>query len=234
MYDPILQVTGLHAGYGDTQVLFGVEFTLKRGEIATLLGRNGAGKTTVLRALMGLVAVDSGAIHLNGHNIAGAKPETIARAGLAFCPEDRGIYARLTVEENLEIAVQTGENPLTTGQIFDMFPNLNARRTSYGNQLSGGEQQMLAIGRTLRTGAPVLLLDEPTEGLAPAIVQEIGRLLQQARERGLSVLLVEQNFRFAARLADQHFVMNKGMVIKPLTAPQLAQNETRVRALLGL
>lgn len=234
MPDSILKVDGLYAGYADTRVLFGSSFEVGQGELVTLLGRNGVGKTTTLKALLGLVPPDAGSVHLNGKSIAGKRPEAIARAGMAYCPEDRGIYSRLTVEENLEISARVRSDAMSTDEVFDFFPNLRERRQASGAQLSGGEQQMLAIGRTLRTGASVVLLDEPTEGLAPAIVQSIADMLRQMKARGVAVLIVEQNFRFAASVADRHYVMELGAIAEHFHTHELEANEARINSLLGI
>ena len=213
MVEALLQVKGLHAWYGESHILHGVEFEVRKGEVVTLLGRNGAGKTTTLKSVMGMVGRREGAIVFDGKPIGGLPSNQVARLGIAFCPEERGIFASLNVEENLLLPPKVREGGLGTAQIFELFPNLQERLASQGTKLSGGEQQMLAIGRILRTGARLLLLDEPTEGLAPVIVQQIGRTLARLKQEGFTILLVEQNFRFAATVADRHYVMENGRVV---------------------
>jgi branched-chain amino acid transport system ATP-binding protein len=226
---PSLQVDGLKAWYGESQALHGMSFEVGRGEVVTLLGRNGAGKTTTLRSIMGLLRKKTGSIRFEGEDIAGRLPEAIARRGIAYCPEERGIFASLTVEENLFLPPVVAEGGMSVDDIYALFPNIAERRTSQGTKLSGGEQQMLAIARILRTGATLLLLDEPTEGLAPVIVQQIGAVIRKLKERGFTVLLVEQNFRFAARLADRHYVVEHGHVIDTLPASDVAANLERIQ-----
>ena len=219
-----LEVAGLNAWYGESQALHGMSFEVGRGEVVTLLGRNGAGKTTTLRSIMGLLRKKTGTIRFEGEDVAGRLPEAIARRGIAYCPEERGIFASLTVEENLFLPPVIAEGGMAIDDIYALFPNIAERRTSQGTKLSGGEQQMLAIARILRTGATLLLLDEPTEGLAPVIVQQIGAVIRKLKERGFTVLLVEQNFRFASRLADRHYVVEHGKVIDTLAASDVAAN----------
>jgi branched-chain amino acid transport system ATP-binding protein len=226
---PSLTVVGLNAWYGESQALHGMGFEVGRGEVVTLLGRNGAGKTTTLRSIMGLLRKKTGTIRFEGEDIAGRLPEAIARRGIAYCPEERGIFASLTVEENLLLPPVVAEGGMSVDDIYALFPNIAERRTSQGTKLSGGEQQMLAIARILRTGATLLLLDEPTEGLAPVIVQQIGAVIRKLKERGFTVLLVEQNFRFAAKLADRHYVVEHGHVIDTLTASDVAANLERIQ-----
>ena len=226
---PSLKVAGLDAWYGESQALHGMGFEVGRGEVVTLLGRNGAGKTTTLRAIMGLLRKKTGTIRFEGEDIAGRLPEAIARRGIAYCPEERGIFASLTVEENLFLPPVVAEGGMSIDDIYALFPNIAERRTSQGTKLSGGEQQMLAIARILRTGATLLLLDEPTEGLAPVIVQQIGAVIRKLKERGFTVLLVEQNFRFAAKLADRHYVVEHGHVIDTLSASDVAANLERIQ-----
>ncbi len=226
---PSLQVDGLKAWYGESQALHGMSFEVGRGEVVTLLGRNGAGKTTTLRSIMGLLRKKTGSIRFEGEDIAGRLPEAIARRGIAYCPEERGIFASLTVEENLFLPPVVAEGGMSVDDIYALFPNIAERRTSQGTKLSGGEQQMLAIARILRTGATLLLLDEPTEGLAPVIVQQIGAVIRKLKERGFTVLLVEQNFRFAAKLADRHYVVEHGHVIDTLPASDVAANLERIQ-----
>ncbi len=226
---PSLKVAGLNAWYGESQALHGMGFEVGRGEVVTLLGRNGAGKTTTLRSVMGLLRKKTGTIRFEGEDIAGRLPEAIARRGIAYCPEERGIFASLTVEENLFLPPVIAEGGMAIDDIYALFPNIAERRTSQGTKLSGGEQQMLAIARILRTGATLLLLDEPTEGLAPVIVQQIGAVIRKLKERGFTVLLVEQNFRFAAKLADRHYVVEHGRVIDALSASDVAANLERIQ-----
>jgi len=226
---PSLKVAGLDAWYGESQALHGMGFEVGRGEVVTLLGRNGAGKTTTLRSIMGLLRKKTGTIRFEGEDIAGRLPEAIARRGIAYCPEERGIFASLTVEENLFLPPVVAEGGMSIDDIYALFPNIAERRTSQGTKLSGGEQQMLAIARILRTGATLLLLDEPTEGLAPVIVQQIGAVIRKLKERGFTVLLVEQNFRFAAKLADRHYVVEHGHVIDTLSASDVAANLERIQ-----
>src|SRR5437868_8770365 len=213
---PLLEVTGLHAWYGESHVLHGMDFTIEEGEVATLLGRNGAGKTTTLRAIMGILGQRTGSVRFRGAELIGLPSNRIARLGIAYCPEERGIFASLDVEENLMLppAVRTGG--MGVDEIYAIFPNLRDRRRSQGTKLSGGEQQMLAIGRILRTGASLLLLDEPTEGLAPVIVQQIGDLIRTLKADGMTILLVEQNVRFATGVADRHHIVVHGTVAQTL------------------
>ncbi|CAG0953442.1 MAG: ABC transporter ATP-binding protein [Rhizobiaceae bacterium] len=226
---PSLKVADLNAWYGESQALHGMGLEVGRGEVVTLLGRNGAGKTTTLRSIMGLLRRKTGTIRFEGEDIAGRLPEAIARRGIAYCPEERGIFASLTVEENLLLPPVIAEGGMSVDDIYALFPNIAERRTSQGTKLSGGEQQMLAIARILRTGATLLLLDEPTEGLAPVIVQQIGAVIRKLKERGFTVLLVEQNFRFAAKLADRHYVVEHGHVIDTLSASDVAANLERIQ-----
>jgi branched-chain amino acid transport system ATP-binding protein len=209
----MLTVRGLHAWYGESHILHGVDFEVRAGEVVTLLGRNGAGKTTTLRAIMGIVPRREGSIVFEGEETVNVPSNRIARRGIAYCPEERGIFSSLNVLENLMLPPVVREGGLTVDQIFELFPNLKERRASQGTKLSGGEQQMLAIGRILRTGARLLLLDEPTEGLAPVIVQQIGRTISRLKEQGFTILLVEQNFRFAATVADRHYVIEHGRAV---------------------
>ena len=203
----LLSVSGLNAWYGESHILHGVAFEVPRGEVVTLLGRNGAGKTTTLKSALGMVARRTGSVRFDGVETIAMHSDRIARLGLAFCPEERGIFASLNVQENLLLPPVVRPGGLTEAQVFELFPNLKERLMSQGTKLSGGEQQMLAIGRILRTGARLLLLDEPTEGLAPVIVQQIGNTIARLKAEGFTILLVEQNFRFAARVADRHYIM---------------------------
>jgi branched-chain amino acid transport system ATP-binding protein len=227
-----LRVEDLHGWYGESKALHGMRFEVRRGEVVTLLGRNGAGKTTTLRAIMGLLRRKSGEIRFKDENLCGRMPEYVARRGIAYCPEERGIFSSLSVEENLILPPKISEGGMSLDDIFDLFPNLAERRRSQGTKLSGGEQQMLAIARILRTGSNFLLLDEPTEGLAPVIVKQIGAVIRKLKERGFTVLLVEQNFRFAAKLADRHYVVEHGKVIDTLEAADIEKNLDRIQSYL--
>ena len=232
--DVLLDVAGLHAWYGELHILHGVDFIVGGGEVVTLLGRNGAGKTTTLKSIMGMIDKRIGSITFGGTQLVGLRSNRIARLGIAICPEERGIFASLNVEENLLLPPTVREGGLTKQQVFELFPNLRERLGSRGTNLSGGEQQMLAIGRILRTGARLLLLDEPTEGLAPVIVQQIGRTLRTLKATGFTILLVEQNFRFAATVADRHYVIEHGRVIDMIANDQLAASMTKLSAYLGV
>jgi len=232
--DLLLSVTGLSAWYGESHVLHGVDFEISEGEVITLLGRNGAGKTTTLKAVMGIVQNRSGSVRFRGKELVRLPSEKIARMGLAFCPEERGIFSSLDVEENLLLPPRIGGGGLTLAQVFDLFPNLEQRRSSQGSKLSGGEQQMLAIGRILRTGARLLLLDEPTEGLAPVLVQKIGHVVRQLKAAGFTILLVEQNFRFAATIADRHYVMENGRIVDMIPNAALGANMRKLHEYLGV
>ena len=231
---PLLRVAELNAWYGESHVLHGVEFEVRQGEVVTLLGRNGAGKTTTLKSVMGIVPRRAGTILFEGHETIGYASNRIARLGIAYCPEERGIFASLNVEENLLLPPQVRPGGLSVDQIFGLFPNLKERLHSQGTKLSGGEQQMLAIGRILRTGARLLLLDEPTEGLAPVIVQQIGRTIERLKAEGFTILLVEQNFRFAATVADRHYVMEHGRVVDMIPNAELAANMAKLHDYLGV
>ncbi|HVL75277.1 MAG TPA: ABC transporter ATP-binding protein [Noviherbaspirillum sp.] len=234
MHKPLLSIQQLRAWYGPSQALHGVSLDVREGELVTLLGRNGAGKTTLLKAIMGMVGRVEGSIRYRGFELVGDAPHHIARAGIGYCPDDRGIYASLTVRENLLLPPVVSEGGMSEEEIFQLFPNLAERANSPGTKLSGGEQQMLAIARILRTGARLLLLDEPTEGLAPVIVQRIGELLQQLKARGYTILLVEQNVEFAAELADRHYLIETGRVAAEYDALTLAHDFDRVAARLGV
>jgi branched-chain amino acid transport system ATP-binding protein len=234
MAEPMLKVEGLEAWYGESHVLHGVGIEIREGEVVTLLGRNGAGKTTTLRAIMGLVPRRAGSIRFEGREIVAARSDAIARAGIAYCPEERGIFASLTVTENLFLPPVIRPGGMTVTEIHTLFPNLQERARSPGTKLSGGEQQMLAIGRILRTGARLLLLDEPSEGLAPVIVQQIGRTIRELKARGFTVLLVEQNFRFAQTVADRHYVMEHGQVVDMVANEDLATSLDRLHEYLGV
>jgi len=229
----MLAVEGLEAWYGESHVLHGISFEVREGEVVTLVGRNGAGKTTTLKAVMGMVR-RKGSIRFRGQDISAWRSDQVARAGIAFCPEERGIFASLTVQENLLLPPEIAPGGLSLDEIFALFPNLKERLRSQGTKLSGGEQQMLAIGRILRTGARLLLLDEPTEGLAPVIVQQIGRTIEALKARGFTILLVEQNFRFAARLADRHYVVEHGRVVDMVAREDLSAKMDKLHAYLGV
>jgi len=230
----LLEVRDLHAWYGESHVLHGVDFEVRGGEVVTLLGRNGAGKTTTLKSVMGMVSSRRGSIRFDGQEIITLPSNRIARLGLAFCPEERGIFASLNVEENLLLPPEVRPGGLPVDAVFGLFPNLKERLKSQGTKLSGGEQQMLAIGRILRTGARLLLLDEPTEGLAPVIVQQIGATIRRLKAEGFTILLVEQNFRFAATLADRHYVMERGRVVDMIPNEALEASMGRLHEYLGV
>jgi branched-chain amino acid transport system ATP-binding protein len=231
----MLEVSALNAWYGESHILHGVDFEVREGEVVTLLGRNGAGKTTTMKSVMGLVPRREGSIRFRGAETTALMPNHIARAGIAFCPEERGIFGSLNVMENLLLPPVVAPGGLDLETIFTLFPNLKERSgTSHGTRLSGGEQQMLAIARILRTGAKLLLLDEPTEGLAPVIVQQIGRTIREIKNRGFTVLLVEQNFRFAATVADRHYVMENGRVIDMIANHALEANMDKLHEYLGV
>jgi branched-chain amino acid transport system ATP-binding protein len=230
----LLTVQGLNAWYGESHILHGVDLVVRAGEVVTLLGRNGAGKTTTLKSVMGMVGQRAGSISFEGTELIGMRSNKVARLGIALCPEERGIFASLSVEENLMLPPQVRAGGLTLGQIYDLFPNLKERLASQGTKLSGGEQQMLAIGRILRTGARLLLLDEPTEGLAPVIVQQIGHTIARLKSEGFTILLVEQNFRFAATVADRHYVMEHGRVMEMIPNTELAAKMDKLHQYLGV
>jgi branched-chain amino acid transport system ATP-binding protein len=230
----LLEVRGLEAWYGESHVLHGVDLEVRQGEVVTLLGRNGAGKTTTLRSIMSLVGRRAGSIRFEGREIIHDRSDRIARAGIAYCPEERGIFASLNVTENLMLPPVVQDGGLDLDTIYALFPNLKERAGSQGTKLSGGEQQMLAIARILRTGAKLLLLDEPTEGLAPVIVQQIGRTIREIKARGFTVLLVEQNFRFAQTVADRHYVMEHGRVVDMVPNDQMTASLGRLHQYLGV
>ncbi|MBL8589148.1 MAG: ABC transporter ATP-binding protein [Methylobacteriaceae bacterium] len=234
MAAPLLAVRELEAWYGESHVLHGVSFDVREGEVVTLLGRNGAGKTTTLKSIMGIVGKRKGSIAYEGQETIGASSDRIARLGIAFCPEERGIFSSLDVKENLMLPPLVRPGGLSVEQIFELFPNLKERLASQGTKLSGGEQQMLAIGRILRTGARLLLLDEPTEGLAPVIIQQIGRTIARLKQQGFTILLVEQNFRFASTVADRYYVMEHGKVIDAFANAELAANMDKLHDYLGV
>jgi branched-chain amino acid transport system ATP-binding protein len=231
---PLLDVRDLHAWYGESHILHGVSFSVGEGEVVTLLGRNGVGKTTTLKSIMGMVGRRSGSLRFKGAETIGLPSNRIAQLGVAFCPEERGIFASLNVEENLLLPPKVADGGLGVEQIFELFPNLRERLGSQGTKLSGGEQQMLAIGRILRTGARLLLLDEPTEGLAPVIVEQIGRTVARLKREGFTILLVEQNFRFAATVADRHYIVESGRVVDMIPNAALAENMSKVHDYLGV
>jgi branched-chain amino acid transport system ATP-binding protein len=230
----LLRVKDLHAWYGESHVLHGVDLEVREGEVVTLLGRNGAGKTTTLKSIMGMVANRKGSIVYRDQEISRMPSNAIARLGIAFCPEERGIFASLNVKENLLLPPQVSEGGMSLQQVYELFPNLKERLASQGTKLSGGEQQMLAIGRILRTGARLLLLDEPTEGLAPVIVQQIGRTIARLKQQGFTILLVEQNFRFAQTVADRHYIVEHGRVVDMVPNDRLEANTDRIHEYLGV
>ena len=231
---PLLAVENLHAWYGESHILHGVTFDVREGEVVTLLGRNGAGKTTTLKSILGIVARRTGSVRFEGRELIAQPSDAIARQGIAFCPEERGIFSSLSVEENLVLPPQVKPGGLSREQVLELFPNLAERLNSQGTKLSGGEQQMLAIGRILRTGARLLLLDEPTEGLAPVIIQQIGKTIRALKARGFTILLVEQNFRFASTLADRYYVMEHGRVVAGFRNSELDANVEKLHQYLGV
>jgi branched-chain amino acid transport system ATP-binding protein len=234
MAETLLKVEGLQAWYGESHILHGVGFEIGRGELVTLLGRNGAGKTTTLKSVMGIVEKRTGSVTFEGKETVSQPSDVIARLGLAYCPEERGIFSSLNVEENLLLPPMVRPGGMSLSEIYQLFPNLQERRRSQGTKLSGGEQQMLAIGRILRTGATMLLLDEPTEGLAPVIVQRIGEIIRQLKMRGFTILLVEQNFHFATAIADRHYVVENGRVIDMIAAADVARDMGNLQTYLGV
>jgi branched-chain amino acid transport system ATP-binding protein len=230
----LLAVTDLHAWYGESHVLHGMSFEVREGEVVTLLGRNGAGKTTTLRAILGILRQRKGSVRLGGHELAALSSDRIARLGVGYCPEERGIFASLSVEENLLLPPVVRDGGMSVAEIYQLFPNLEERRRSQGTKLSGGEQQMLAIGRILRTGARLLLLDEPTEGLAPVIVRQIGDVIRGLWGRGFTILLVEQNFRFAATVAQRHYVVADGRVVDLIANDRIDAEIDKLHDYLGV
>ena len=230
----MLEIRNLNSWYGESHILHGVDLDVREGEVVTLLGRNGAGKTTTMKSIMGLVPRREGKIAFKGAETVNMRSDLIARAGIAFCPEERGIFSTLDVTENLMLPPPIAPGGLDLDTIYALFPNLKERARSQGTKLSGGEQQMLAIARILRTGAKLLLLDEPTEGLAPVIVQQIGRTIREIKQRGFTVLLVEQNFRFAATVADRHYVMEHGRVVDMIPNAELSANMDKLHDYLGV
>ena len=234
MSAPLLKVSGVDAWYGESHILHGIDFEVHEGELVTLLGRNGAGRTTTLKAILGLTGRRTGSIEIDGVQTIGMPTNAIARLGLGYCPEERGIFSSLSCEENLMLPPKVGEGGMSIDEIYTMFPNLKERRNSQGTRLSGGEQQMLAMARILRSGARILLLDEITEGLAPVIVQTLGRVIRTLKEKGLTIILVEQNFRFAAPLADRHYVIEHGHIVATVAKHELASKTEMLNEYLGV
>jgi len=230
----ILSVKNLEAWYGESHILHGINFDVNAGEVVTLLGRNGAGKTTTLKSIMGMIGKRTGSVRFNSEELIRTTSDRIARLGVAFCPEERGIFASLDVRENLLLPPVVRQGGLTLDQIFDLFPNLKERLSSQGTKLSGGEQQMLAIARILRTGASFLMLDEPTEGLAPVIIQQIGHTIARLKKEGFTILLVEQNFRFASTVADRYYIVEHGKVIDGFANSELSSNMDKLHTYLGV
>jgi branched-chain amino acid transport system ATP-binding protein len=235
MSQPVLEISNLNAWYGESHVLHGIDLSVAKGEVVCLLGRNGAGRTSTLRAVMGLTGNRTGSIKVNGQEVIGMPTHQVAQLGIGYCPEERGVFASLTCEQNLLLPPKVGEGTaLSLDEIYEMFPNLLERRNSPGGRLSGGEQQMLAIARILRTGANLLLLDEITEGLAPVIVQKLGQVVGALRDRGFTIVLVEQNFRFASKLADRNYVIEHGQVVKVVPRDELEASQDELKSLLGV
>ncbi|MEY3015938.1 MAG: ABC transporter ATP-binding protein [Burkholderiaceae bacterium] len=235
MSQPVLEISNLNAWYGESHVLHGIDLSVAKGEVVCLLGRNGAGRTSTLRAVLGLTGNRTGSIKVNGQEVIGMPTHQVAQLGIGYCPEERGVFASLTCEQNLLLPPKVGEGTaLSLDEIYEMFPNLLERRNSPGGRLSGGEQQMLAIARILRTGASLLLLDEITEGLAPVIVQKLGQVVAALRERGFTIVLVEQNFRFASKLADRNYVIEHGQVVKVVARDELEASQDELKSLLGV
>ena len=229
-----LRVSDLHAFYGESHILHGIDFSVDRGELVTLLGRNGAGRTTTLRAILGLVGRRTGSIRVDGREAIGLPTHRIAHLGIGYCPEERGIYASLTAEENILLPPVVAGGGMELGELYEMFPLLKERRNSQGTRLSGGEQQMLALARILRTGATLLLLDEITEGLAPVIIQMLGRVIQRLKEKGLTIVMVEKNFHFVAKLADRHYVMENGRIVQMVGKEELESKIDMLHEYLGV
>ena len=235
MGTPALEIKDLNAWYGESHVLHGINLSVNKGEVVCLLGRNGAGRTTTLRSVLGLVSSRTGSIKVNGLDVLGMPTHEVARLGIGYCPEERGIFTSLTCEQNLMLPPKVGEGmAMEVAEIYKMFPNLYERRSSPGGKLSGGEQQMLSIARILRTGANILLLDEITEGLAPVIVHKLSEVVRTLKDRGFTIILVEQNFRFASKLADRNYVIEHGQVVKVVERSELGANEEQLRVLLGV
>jgi branched-chain amino acid transport system ATP-binding protein len=231
---PLLGTSGLNAWYGESHVLHGVDLEVRSGELVSILGRNGAGKSTTLKSIVGILGCRSGSIRFQGQELIAEPPHRIARRGIAFCPEERGIFASLNVKENLLLPPRIGAGGMSLEAVFELFPNLRTRLGSQGTKLSGGEQQMLAIGRILRTGARLLLLDEPTEGLAPVIIQQIGATIRHLKQAGFTIILVEQNLRFAGTIADRHYVMEHGKIIDMIPNAQLEMSMGKLHGYLGV
>jgi branched-chain amino acid transport system ATP-binding protein len=230
----MLRVSDLHAYYGESHILHGVDFAVNRGEVVTLLGRNGAGRTTTLRAILGLVGRRTGSITINGQEAIALPPHRIARLGIGYCPEERGIFSSLSAEENLLLPPRIAPGGMSTAELYEMFPNLEERRASQGTRLSGGEQQMLAVARILRTGAQLLLLDEISEGLAPVIVQALAKMIRTLREKGYTIVMVEQNFAFAAPLADRFYIMEHGRMVESFAVSELSAKMPMLNEFLGV
>jgi branched-chain amino acid transport system ATP-binding protein len=230
----MLEISDLHAFYGESHVLHGVSLEVQQGEVVTLLGRNGAGKTTTMRSIMGIISKRTGSIRSQGTELIGMAQHKIPRLGIGYVPEERGIFSSLSVDENLMLPPVVKPGGMTVPQIYELFPNLQGRGSTQGTRLSGGEQQMLAIGRILRTGADLILLDEPTEGLAPVIIEQIGVAVRKLKQRGFTIVLVEQNFRFAATIADRHYVMEEGHVVDMIPNDQLEANMGKLHTHLGV
>ena len=234
MSKPLLKVVGLESRYGESHILHGVNFEIHEGELVTLLGRNGAGRSTTIKSILGLTGRRTGSVQIDGVETIGMQTNQIARLGLGYCPEERGIFSTLSCEENLMLPPKIGPGGMSVEEIYEMFPNLKERRHSQGTRLSGGEQQMLAMARILRSGARILLLDEITEGLAPVIVQTLGRVIRQLKAKGLTIVLVEQNFRFAAPLADRHYVMEHGQIVATVHKDELDNKAQMLNEYLGV
>jgi branched-chain amino acid transport system ATP-binding protein len=230
----LLRLTDVHAWYGESHILHGIDLRVNKGEVVTMLGRNGAGRTTTLKSIMGLVGRRSGSIMINGREAVAMAPHRVAHLGIGYCPEERGIFASLTCEENLMLPPPVASGGMSLDEIYEMFPNLKERRASPGGRLSGGEQQMLSVARILRTGAKLLLLDEISEGLAPVIVQALGRAIRTLRSKGMTIVMVEQNFRFAAPLADRFYVIEHGRVIESFGAAELESKKGMLHEVLGI
>ena len=230
----LLRLSDVHAWYGESHILHGIDLHVNQGEVVTLLGRNGAGRTTTLKSILGLVGRRSGSIQVNGTETVSMAPHTIARLGIGYCPEERGIFASLSCEENLLLPPVVAPGGMSVEEIYSLFPNLRERRSSPGTRLSGGEQQMLSVARILRTGAKLLLLDEISEGLAPVIVQALGRAIRMLRDRGFTTVMVEQNFRFAAPLADRFYIIEHGRVVETFAAAELDSKADTLKTYLGV
>jgi branched-chain amino acid transport system ATP-binding protein len=234
MSQPLLKVANLDSWYGESHILHGVNFEIHEGELVTLLGRNGAGRSTTIKSILGLTGRRTGSVQIDGVETIGMQTNQVARLGLGYCPEERGIFSTLSCEENLMLPPKIGPHGMSVDEIYEMFPNLKERRHSQGTRLSGGEQQMLAMARILRSGARILLLDEITEGLAPVIVQTLGRVIRQLKAKGLTIVLVEQNFRFAAPLADRHYVMEHGQIVATVHKNELESKAQMLNEYLGV